>query len=101
MKKIIFTALITWTLIVTNTIAEKIDCTQFDKVSAKYLECSAINLKERSSELKLKITVGAEELKEKIATNTKSGKKKFDKLNLKEKLVKFKNSKTLIEFMEK
>ena len=85
----------------TNTIAKKIDCTQFDKISAKYLECSAKNIKEKSSEIKLKVTVGAEELKEKIATNTKSGKKKFDKLNLKEKLVKFKNSKTLIEFMEK
>ena len=45
----------------------------------------------KSSGLKLKITVGAEELKEKIATNTKSGKKKFDKLNLKEKLVKGEN----------
>ena len=101
MKKIIFAILSTWTLITANAIAEKIDCTQFDKVSAKYLECSAKNLKEKSSELRLKATVGAEELKEKIATNTKSGKKKFDKLNLKEKLVKFKNSKTLIEFMEK
>ena len=30
-----------------------------------------------------------------------SGKKKFDKLNLKEKLVKFKNSKSLTKFMEK
>ena len=101
MKKIIFAILSTWMLITVNAIAEKIDCTQFDKVSAKYLECSAKNLKEKSSELRLKETVGAEELKEKIATNTKSGKKKFDKLNLKEKLVKFKNSKTLIEFMEK
>jgi len=101
MKKIIFAILSTWMLITVNAIAEKIDCTQFDKVSAKYLECSAKNLKEKSSELRLKATVGAEELKEKIATNTKSGKKKFDKLNLKEKLVKFKNSKTLIEFMEK
>ena len=101
MKKIIFTALITWTLIVTNTIAKKIDCTQFDKVSAKYLECSAINLKEKSSELKLKITVGTEELKEKITTNAKSSLTKFNKLNLKEKLVKFKNSKSLTEFMEK
>ena len=101
MKKIIFTALITWALIVTNTIAEKIDCTQFDKVSAKYLECSAINLKEKSSELKLKITVGTEELKEKITTNAKNSKKKFNKLNLKKKLVKFKNSKSLTEFMEK
>ena len=87
MKKIIFTALITWTLIVTNTIAEKIDCTQFNKVSAKYLECSAKNLKERSSGLKLKATTGVADLKEKIVTNVKSGKKKFDKLNLKENLL--------------
>ncbi len=101
MKKIIFTTLITWMLITANAIAEKIDCTQFEKVSAKYIECSAKNLKEKSSELKLKATVGAEELKEKITTHAKSGKKKLDKLNLKEKLVKFKNSKTLTEFMEK
>ena len=101
MKKIIFIALITWTLIVTNTIADKIDCTQFDKVSAKYLECSAINLKEKSSELKSKATVGVEEIKEKITTNTKNSKKKFNKSSLKEKLVKFKNSKSLTEFMEK
>ena len=71
------------------------------RVSAKYIECSAKNLKEKSSELKLKATVGAEELKDKITTNAKSGKKKFDKSSLKEKLVKFKNSKTLTESMEK
>ena len=101
MKKIIFTTLITWMLITANAIAEKIDCTQFEKVSAKYIECSAKNLKEKSSELKLKATVGAEELKEKITAKTKIEKKKFDKLKLKEKLVKFKNSKSLTEFMEK
>ena len=101
MKKIIFTTLITSVLIMTSAIAKKIDCTQFDKVSAKYIECSARNLKEKSSELKLKATVGAEELKEKITTNAKSGKNNFDKLNLKEKLFKFKNSKSLTEFMEK
>ena len=101
MKKIIFTSLITWTLIVTNTIAQNIDCTQFDKVSAKYLECSAINLKEKSSGLKLKVIVGAEEFKEKFTTNAKNGKTKFNKSSLKEKLVKFKKSKILTEFMEK
>ena len=101
MKKIIFTTIIILVLVTANAIAEKIDCSQFDKVSAKYIECSAKNLKEKSSELKLKATVGAEELKEKITTNAKSGKKKFDKLNLKEKLFKFKNSKSLTEFMEK
>ena len=101
MKKIIFTTLITWTLIATNAIAEKIDCTQFDKVSAKYLECSVKNIKEKSSELKLKATVGAIKFKEKITTNAKDSKTKFNKLKLKEKLVKFKNSKSLTEFMEK
>jgi hypothetical protein len=101
MKKIIFTLLFSWVLITSNAIAEKIDCTQFDKVSAKYLECSANNLKEKSSELKLKATVGVEELKQKITTNAKNSKKKFNKSSLKEKLVKFKNSKTLTEFMEK
>ena len=101
MKKIIFTTLITWVLITANAIAEKIDCNQFDKVSAKYLECSAINLKEKSSELKLKATVGIEELKQKITTSAKNSKTKFNKSSLKEKLVKFKNSKSLTEFMEK
>ena len=101
MKKIIFTTLITSVLIMSNAMAEKIDCTKFDKVSAKYLECSAINLKKKSSELKLKITVGTEELKEKITTNAKDSKTKFNKSSLKEKLVKFKNSKSLTEFMEK
>ena len=101
MKKIIFAILSTWTLITANAMAEKIDCTQFDIVSAKYLECSAKNLKGKSSELKLKATVGAEGLKEKITTSAKNSKKKFNKSSLKEKLVKFKNSKTLTEFMEK
>ena len=101
MKKIIFTSLFSWVLITSNAIAEKIDCTQFNKVSAKYLECSAKNLKEKSSDLKLKATVGAEELKEKIVTNAKNSKIKFNILNLKEKLVKFKNSKSLTKFMEK
>ena len=101
MKKIIFTTLITQALVTANAIAEKIDCAQFDKISAKYLECSAINLKEKSSELKLKATVEVKELKQKITTSAKNSKTKFNKSSLKEKLVKFKNSKSLTEFMEK
>ena len=101
MKRIIFTTLITWILITANVVAEKIDCTQFDKVSAKYLECSAKNIKEKSSELKLKVIVGAEDFKEKITTNAKNSKTKFNKSSLKETLVKFKNSKSLTEFSEK
>ena len=101
MKKIIFTTIIILVLVTANGIAEKIDCSQFDKVSAKYLECSAKNIKEKSSELKLKATVRTEEFKEKITTNAKNSKTKFNKSSLKEKLVKFKNSKSLTEFMEK
>ena len=101
MKSIFFAGLFTSLLFATNAIAEKIECTQFDKVNAKYLECSAKNLKERSSGLKLKATTGVADLKEKIVTNVKGGKKKFDKSSLKEKLIKFKNSKSLTEFMEK
>ena len=100
MKKIIFTALTMCLIITTNTVAEKIDCTEFDKVSAKYLKCSARNLKEKSSELKLRATIGAEDFKEKITTNAKNSKTKFNKSSLKEKLVKFKNSKTLTKFLE-
>ena len=101
MKKIIFAILITVILGITNTNANKIDCTQIEKISAKYLECKKNNLKLKSKELKSKAKVGTEDLKESITTNVKNSKKKFDKSTLKEKLIKFKNSKTLTKFMEK
>ena len=101
MKKIVFVTLIMYTLVTTNIMAEKINCTQFDKVSAKYLECSAKNLTKKSSQLKSKAAVGVDAFKEKIVTNAKNSKKKFDKSKLKENLVKFKNSKSLTEFLEK
>ena len=80
MKKIVFTVLITWMVVATNALADKIDCTQFEKVSAKYIECSAKNLKEKSSNLKLKAALGAEELKKKIVENTKDSKKNLTNL---------------------
>tara|TARA_B100000787_G_scaffold103576_1_gene76714 strand:+ start:489 stop:794 length:306 start_codon:yes stop_codon:yes gene_type:complete len=101
MIKIIFKILIISVLIITNAAADKIDCSQFEKVSAKFLECKAINLKGKSKKLKLKAKVGTEILKEKITTKAMDGKKKFDKSTLKEKLIKLKNSKTLTQFMEK
>ena len=76
MKKIIFTTLITFVIVTTNAIAEKIDCTQFGKLTAKYSECQATN-------------------------SAKKNKDKFNNSTFKKKLIKFKNSKTLTEFMEK
>ena len=101
MKKIIFIIIITVLFSCKNSIAAKNDCTQFNKLSAKYLECTAVNLKEKSKELKLKATIEAKDLKEKATANVKNSKDKFNKSTFKEKLINFKNSKTLTEFMEK
>ena len=59
------------------------DCNKFDKLSKEYAKCKAELIKEKTSE------------------KYKEGKKKLNKLNLKEKLIKFKNSKSHEEFMEK
>ena len=59
------------------------DCNKFDKLSKEYAKCTAELIKEKTSE------------------KYKEGKKKFNKLNLKDKLIKFKDSKSHKEFMEK
>ena len=59
------------------------DCSKFDKLSKEYGKCTAELIKEKTSE------------------KYKEGKKKLNKLNLKEKLIKFKNSKSHKEFIEK
>ncbi len=59
------------------------DCNKFDKLSKEYAKCTAELIKEKTSE------------------KYNEGKKKLNKLNLKEKLIKFKNSKSQKEFMEK
>ena len=66
--------------------AEIIDCSQFDKISAKYIECKA---------KKLKATLN--ESQKKIKSDTE---KKVKKSGIKEKLVKFKNSKTGSDFLK-
>ena len=59
------------------------DCNKFDKLSKEYAKCKTELIKEKTSE------------------KYKEGKKKFNKLNLKDKLIKFKDSKSHKEFMEK
>ena len=74
---------------------EVIDCSQFDKISAKYVECKAKNLKsnlnKKQSEIKSKVENVGE---------TESG-KNFKKSTLGQKLLKFKKSKTGSEFLKK
>ena len=70
------------------------DCNKFDKLNKEYAKCTAELIKEKTSEK-------AELIKEKTSEKYKEGKKKINKLNLKEKLIKFKNSKSHKEFTEK
>ena len=70
------------------------DCNKFDKLSKEFAKCKAELIKEKTSEK-------AELIKEKTSEKYKEGKKKLNKLNLKEKLIKFKNSKSHKEFTEK
>ena len=66
------------------------DCSKLDKLSKEYAECNAKLLKKN-----------AEVLKNKASDKIEQGKKKFNKSKLKEKLIKFKNSKNHKEFMDK
>ena len=81
-KKLVFKSLL-MLLISTPLFANETNCSQFDKLSAKYVECTA---------KKLKTSTG-----EKLS----SGKKKFDKSSFKKTWTKFKSSKNHKEFMDK
>ena len=71
MKKIFIQFLLLSILLIGNTKAALVDCNQFKKTDAKFVECKAKKLK-----------------------------KEFDKSTFKEKFLKFKNSKTLTKFRE-
>ena len=65
------------------------DCSKLDKLSKEYAECNAKLLKKN-----------AKNLKERASDKIEDGKKKFYKLNIKDKLLKFKNSKSLKDFVK-
>ena len=77
------------------------DCSKFERLSKEYAKCSAKLLKKNAENLKIKTSEKTQSLKNKATAKIDEGKKKFNKLKLKEKLIKFKNSKNHKEFMEK
>ena len=77
------------------------DCSRFDKLTKEYAKCNAKLLKKNAKNLKIKTSEKTKNLKKKATTKIDEGKKKFNKSKLKEKLIKFKNSKNHKEFMEK
>ena len=70
------------------------DCSKYDILSKAYAKCTSDKLKKETSQR-------AEEIKSKTAKKIEEGKKKLKNFNLKDKLKKFKNSKTHKEFTEK
>ena len=89
-KLIIFTLFISFSNFLV-TIAD--ECNKYDKLSKEYGKC-------KSEELQTKTSEKAEEIKSKTAKKIEEGKKKIKKLKLKDKLIKFKNSKSHKEFIE-
>ena len=83
MKSKLIISIIYIILFITPSYSNDIDCDQFEKLSAKYVECNTKKLKENT---KKQVNIG---------------KKKFDNSTLKEKLIKFKNSKNLMDFLDK
>ena len=90
--KIIISILFISLLNITFSSAE--DCSKYDKLSKEYAKCTSDKLKKETSKK-------AEEIKSKTSKKIEEGKKKLKSFNLKDKLKKFKNSKTHKEFTEK
>ena len=71
-------------LLSTMTIANssQVNCNKFNKLSAKFLECKANQLKEKTNQ------------------KVESSKEKFENSTVKDKLKKFKSSKTLTDLIK-
>tara|TARA_Y100000389_G_C17136127_1_gene352627 strand:+ start:233 stop:484 length:252 start_codon:yes stop_codon:yes gene_type:complete len=82
MKYKIILPLVTLLIYSPPSFSDEIDCTQFKKLSAKYIECNAAKLKEKTNK------------------KVKSGKEKFDRSVIKDKFKKFKESKTLSDLIK-
>ena len=79
--KIIISVLFISSFNLTYSSAE--DCSKYEKLSKEYTKCTSGKLKKETSK------------------KIEEGKKKLKNFNLKDKLKKFKNSKTLKEFIQK
>lgn len=91
MNKInIFIIIIICFLLTNKVISEEMDCSQFKKLSAKYIECSSKNLANKSQDLKKNSEISVENTKNQLVES-----------NFYKKLLKLKSSKNHREFLEK
>ena len=83
-----------------NSLAEEKDCNQYDKLSKEYAKCNSLLLKNKTLEIKEKTSKKTLIVKDDATKIINDLKKKFNKSDLKNKLLKFKNSKSHIEYKE-
>ena len=99
MKSIITT--ITFIILLSqNTFAEEKDCNQYDKLSKEYAKCNSLLLKNKTSEIKENTSKKTIIIKDDATRKINIIKNKFNKSDLKKKLLKFKNSKSYKEYKE-
>ena len=99
MKSIIIT-IIFIVLLNQNTLAEEKNCNQYDKLSKEYAKCNSLLLKNKTLEIKENTSKKTAIIKDNTTKKINNIKNKFDKSELKKKLLKFKNSKSHKEYKE-
>ena len=99
MKSIIKT--ITFIILLSqNTLAEEKDCNQYDKLSKEYAKCNSLLLKDKTLEIKENTSKKTILIKDNTIKKINNINDKFNKSDLKKKLLKFKNSKSHKEYKE-
>ena len=99
MKSIL--TIITFTILIShNTLAEEKDCNQYDKLSKEYAKCNSLLLKNKTLKIKENTSKKTFIIKNDTTRKINEIKNKFNKSDLKKKLLKFKNSKSHKEYRE-
>ena len=98
--KLIITTITFIILLSQNTLAEEKNCNQYDKLSKEYAKCNSLLLKNKTLEIKENTSKKTVIIKDNTTKKINSIKNKFDKSDLKKKLLKFKNSKSHKEYKE-
>ena len=98
--KSIITTIIFIVLLSQNTLAEEKNCNQYDKLSKEYAKCNSLLLKNKTLEIKENTSKKTVIIKDNTTKKINNIKNKFDKSDLKKKLLKFKKSKSHKEYKE-
>jgi hypothetical protein len=97
----LITTIITFTiLIVHSSLAEDKGCKQYDKLSKEYAKCNSLLLKNKTLEIGKNTSKKTTKIKDNATIKINNIKDKFNKSDLKKKLLKFKNSKSHKEYKE-